>query len=218
MSESDAIDLQCPQCQQRLRVPSAEGGKQIRCPDCNAMIDVPTSSGITPEEPRPWSKPAEPPTDAPDEAPRRSRYDDEDDIAQEVRRHKSAGGARVHAPAISMLAVAVLGLGLATYNSVVALVGEPLPVDPNAPPFIQEILRGAHGPTAALMQACFGMMSLATIVGSVQLLRRKWWGFGIAVSVLSMVNFASCCCILGLPFGIWTLVTLTSPDVKEAFS
>lgn len=39
----------------------------------------------------------------------------------------------------------------------------------------------------------------------------------MAVSILSMVPCVSPCCLLGLPVGIWALVVLNTPEVKQAF-
>ena len=40
---------------------------------------------------------------------------------------------------------------------------------------------------------------------------------GIAASIVAMINFGNCCCLLGIPIGIWSLVILMQPDVKAAF-
>jgi hypothetical protein len=32
-----------------------------------------------------------------------------------------------------------------------------------------------------------------------------------------MINIGTCCCIIGLPAGIWSLVILLQPDVSKAF-
>ena len=39
----------------------------------------------------------------------------------------------------------------------------------------------------------------------------------IAASIVSMFNVGSCCCVIGLPIGIWALVILLMGDVKRAF-
>jgi len=43
------------------------------------------------------------------------------------------------------------------------------------------------------------------------------WPLAMTASILSMLNFGNCCCLLGIPVGIWALVILLMPDVKEAF-
>ncbi len=46
----------------------------------------------------------------------------------------------------------------------------------------------------------------------------RWYPLAIAGSVLATIPMVSPCCLLGLPFGIWSLVVLLQPDVKSAFS
>ena len=42
--------------------------------------------------------------------------------------------------------------------------------------------------------------------------------FALVSAVLALLPCLSPCCVLGLPFGIWALVTLNKPEVKEAFA
>jgi len=39
----------------------------------------------------------------------------------------------------------------------------------------------------------------------------------MAGSIVAMVP-CNICCLLGLPFGIWALVVIVRPEVKDAFS
>jgi hypothetical protein len=228
MSDHETIDVECPHCQQRLRIPAINAGKAIYCPDCNGVIQVPGKTGITEEAPKPHSKPADhDPYDKPSRR-RASDYEDDpydgdrrrddDDFAADIRRQRGSDvGGRVLPPAICMLIVAIIGLLLNILGVVMAIAGEER-VDPNAPPFLQEFAKNQHGPLAASIQGSFALLSLATIVGSIQMMRRKTWGLSLTASVLSMVNIGNCCCLFGLPFGIWALVALVNPDVKDAFS
>ena len=44
------------------------------------------------------------------------------------------------------------------------------------------------------------------------------WGLCVTASILAMIPCISPCCIVGLPIGIWCLVVLMRPEVKDAFS
>jgi hypothetical protein len=44
----------------------------------------------------------------------------------------------------------------------------------------------------------------------------KNYGLAMTGSIIAMLP-CSVCCLLGLPFGIWSLVVLNNPEVKEAF-
>ena len=121
-------------------------------------------------------------------------------------------------PAICMIVVAVLGLLLNSFGVVIALTGADFAVDPNAPPMLQQIVRDSKGPIPATVQGTCALLSALTILGSAQMLRRKTWGLALGAAILSIVNFGNCCCLIGLPVGIWGIVALTNQDVRDAFS
>jgi len=103
------------------------------------------------------------------------------------------------------------------YAVINALISAPPPVPPNAPEFMTEVMKNTVGPIAAIIQSIFVVVAIGILLGGIQMLRLKARGLAIAASVLSMINIGSCCCILGLPIGIWALVILLMGDVKQAF-
>ena len=123
---------------------------------------------------------------------------------------------RVIAPAIALIVVGVVGLAVSLFNFGFSFT-EPV-IDPNAPEFIQGMQAGATGPVVAVVQGIFCLVNLFLIGGGVQMARFRTWGISLAASVLAMLNFGTCCCIVGLPVGIWSLVILLQPDVKAAFA
>lgn len=125
-------------------------------------------------------------------------------------------GAKLMAPAIGLLLTGVLGM-LMTIVSIVMAMGPPPPIDPNAPPFLQEFQKGANGPQAVAIQSFFVLVNVFIIAGGALMLMRKIRGVGLAASVVAMLNVGNCCCVLGIPIGIWSLVILLQPDVKAAF-
>ena len=67
--------------------------------------------------------------------------------------------------------------------------------------------------------ALFTLSSLVILLGGVQMLRLKSRGLSMTASIMAMIPcFASACCVIGIPVGIWALVVLGSPDVKAAFA
>jgi len=56
------------------------------------------------------------------------------------------------------------------------------------------------------------------IFGALQMRQLKNWGLSLASAILVLLPCAGCCCLLGLPVGIWAIITLTKPEVKSAFS
>jgi hypothetical protein len=125
-------------------------------------------------------------------------------------------GAKLMAPAIALLITGVLGM-MFTIASMVMALGPAPAVDPNAPPFMQGFQKGAHGPAAIAIQSIFVLVNAFIIFGAAQMLRQKMRGVGIGASIVAMLNFGNCCCLLGIPVGIWSLVILMQDDVKWAF-
>jgi hypothetical protein len=124
---------------------------------------------------------------------------------------------KIVAPGVALIVVGVLGLLMTIVSLLMAFQGEPPAIDPDMPEFFQEMMQGAHGPAAALIQSVFLLVNALIIAGGVSMVRVKLWGLALTASILAMVNFGNCCCLLGLPVGIWSLVILLLGDVKTAF-
>jgi hypothetical protein len=121
-------------------------------------------------------------------------------------------------PAIVLLVIAILGILLALANVVYALtVAVPQP-NPQLPDWINEMQRSSVGPAAAAFQVIWIILHSITLAGSIMQMRLSMRGLAIAGTILAMLNFASCCCVLGLPVGIWNLIVLFNPNVQRAFA
>ena len=136
------------------------------------------------------------------------------DYAPRQEREKAPGS--VLAPAMALILVAAIGLLFSGFNFAMSF-GE-AKVDPTAPPMVQEIQRGTAGPLATGIQGTFCLLNLFIIFSAVQMMRLQNWGMAVAGSVLAMVNLGSCCCVVGIPVGIWSLSALMSPDTISMFS
>jgi ABC-type proline/glycine betaine transport system permease subunit len=55
------------------------------------------------------------------------------------------------------------------------------------------------------------------IFAALKMKELRQWELSLAASIVAMIPCISPCCILGLPIGIWALVVLLRPEVKEAF-
>ena len=124
--------------------------------------------------------------------------------------------ARLLSAGMAMIAVAGIGLAVAGFNFVYSF-GE-AHVDPAAPQVVQEMQRGAVGPLATGMQGAFAMLNIFIIICGVQMMKMQNWGLGVTGAVLSMLNIGSCCCIAGIPIGLWSLAILTSPDIISMYN
>jgi hypothetical protein len=84
---------------------------------------------------------------------------------------------------------------------------------------LTSVKEAAEEPSAAGVYIAQMVASLVVLVGGVKLIRLSGRGFPIAGSVIAMIPCTvGCCCLLGLPAGLWSLVVLTRPDVKAAFA
>ena len=52
--------------------------------------------------------------------------------------------------------------------------------------------------------------------GALQMKQLRNWNIAMGASIAAMLP-CSCCCIIGLPIGIWSLIVLMKPEVKSAF-
>ena len=52
--------------------------------------------------------------------------------------------------------------------------------------------------------------------GAMQMKQLRNWNIAMGASIAAMLP-CSCCCIVGLPIGIWSLIVLMKPEVKSAF-
>lgn len=55
------------------------------------------------------------------------------------------------------------------------------------------------------------------LYGAIQMRNLKNFEIARAAAVVAVVPFLGPCCILGIPFGIWALMTLVTPGVRSAF-
>lgn len=55
------------------------------------------------------------------------------------------------------------------------------------------------------------------IYGAIQMMKGKRAGLAKLASVLAIIPVTACCFVVGIPFGIWSLVVLSKPEVKAVF-
>jgi hypothetical protein len=124
---------------------------------------------------------------------------------------------RVETPAIALLVLGGLNLlsslGVALYVVVMGVTGGIAASEGQmAPAELVGQLTGA---------ACSGVLTFAfaivIILGALRMKKLESYGMAMGASVLAMLPCSSACCLIGLPIGIWCLVTLNDEEVKEAF-
>lgn len=208
--------IYCPACNQKLRVPEEMLGQVVQCPLCNLVFAAPVRGGGHGEIPPP--------------AVRRVA---EADVPPEL----AATGQgsypllRLRVPAIGMLVVAAIGLIVNGFHVLTALAGGIEKMQEA----IDETIRlfnafGLPAQGAAALDAAslywatltlhgaLLLVHVLVMVGAFNMLRGTHYGLAKACCMLSLLTFLDCpCCLVSLPFGIWGLVLLHRPDVREAF-
>lgn len=72
------------------------------------------------------------------------------------------------------------------------------------------------GPLNILMQVAALGAGVLILFGGIKMKSLQTYGLCMTASIVAMLPF-SCCCIIGLPLGIWSLVVLSKPEVKNGF-
>jgi hypothetical protein len=131
---------------------------------------------------------------------------------------------RVRVPAIGLVVTGACAMLLAGVGVVVrglALTGNLdlsglAPSGPELAPLWQQLEASLRQPFGLIFELIAFFIYLVVIVGAMRLKQLRSFGLAIGVSVLAILP-CQCCCLLGLPFGIWALVAMNKPEVKAHF-
>ena len=120
-----------------------------------------------------------------------------------------AAEGRVAGPAIALMITGLLAVVL-TIGSLIlnlAVIGNArVPAEERGPRMVGMVI-------GTLLGMAWGAF-VATGAWKMKTLESR--GLAMAAAIVAMIP-CSGCCLLGLPFGIWALVVLADPDVKNAF-
>lgn len=128
--------------------------------------------------------------------------------------------AKVNGPGIALMLVGVLSL----LGNVFSLIWQGLTAVPaiiaGASGGVEFWLPFVTGQGISLLQALIGFVTAFLIIYGGSCLRQAKSSMMVYVgSVLAIVPCCSgCCCIIGLPVGIWVIMTMQDDQVKEAFA
>ena len=61
------------------------------------------------------------------------------------------------------------------------------------------------------------MTSSFVLFGAIKMNNMTNYGVAKAAAIVAIVPLVSPCCLLGIPFGIWALVVLNKPHVRNSF-
>lgn len=123
---------------------------------------------------------------------------------------------KVKLPAIFMMVIA----GLSILGNILSLVLQILGVSLRGlAPGGGEQERIVHmfSGGAGIVFALLGIVVNAIVIfGAMKMKSLGGYALAMTAAILAIVP-CSCCCILNMPFGIWSLVVLLNPNVKAAF-
>ncbi len=206
--------IQCPNCNRKLRVPDNLIGKKVKCPSCSKAFVAAVEKEELDEEEMPRSR----------RRPLADEYEDEEDEEVRPRRRRRRRGSRarsiVAAPAIALMVVGGISLALYLIQLILILAGvDVLGLrDQNLPGAPQQAQAFNAGRIAGGVSGMIVAISWATTVLGAGIKMKNLQGYGYAMTgaIVAMLP-CNVCCLLGLPFGIWSLVVLNKPEVKNAF-
>jgi len=151
------------------------------------------------------------------------QYDEYDEDYDRERRPGGGGNAaaQVNGPAIGLLVTGILGILVAIANLVMNLAGIGMAqrqvgqLGGQAKEEMQMQML-IQGPVAIGVAVLALLIYVLVIVGAMKMKSLQSHGLAMTASILAMLP-CSACCLLGLPMGIWSLITLSKPEVKAAF-
>jgi len=219
--------VRCPSCDATLRVPDTLLGKNVKCPKCQttflAETEAPEESERIAREPARSSRRSRVPDDTEDEELPPEEEDEDRPRRRRRGRRTAAAESAVAGPAIAMMVIAGLDiaagivdvllrlLGIGFYAANTAQFGRPGGPRGVGPEFLASGVLGIGGDILGMAVA------VLILVGALKMKSLSSYGLAMTACIVSMIPCHSCCC-LGLPFGIWGLVMLNKPEVKDAFS
>jgi predicted Zn finger-like uncharacterized protein len=217
--------IRCPECDATLRVPDSLLGKTVKCPKCQTTF---TAELGEPEEREEIVREL-PPAAAARHRPRLSEEgeegsppEEEDDERPRRRRRRSSAAAEsaVLGPAISLMVTGGFGIIAAIAYLIFQIVnlrqaGKAFSSG-QAPPGYE--LGLTLGKVFVFIIIPLGIIwGIVLLVGGLRMKNLQSFGLAMTSCILAILPF-NCCCLLGLPIGIWGLVALNNPAVKKAFA
>ncbi len=127
--------------------------------------------------------------------------------------------------AICLIVFGAVMLALGLVNLLTASLGlgkgraQELPAE--SPEWLRQAMRFQTDMPAAVQ---YGMIAVSLVVfslvvlGGVRMLQLRARGLVMTAAILVMIPcFTSCCCVLGLPLGIWVVMLINKPEVRNQF-
>jgi len=132
------------------------------------------------------------------------------------RRFASRAASAVSGPAIALMILGTIGLVCDGSALGMNLLGSAIgnQVEDKNLQLALSLFRGTFG----LIHSAAGVLiGLSMLLSGIQMRKLKGYKNAMTSSILAMIPIVSPCCIVGLPIGIWSVIVLCKPEVKDAF-
>lgn len=184
------ISIDCPHCGKQVSVSDLDVGKILSCPHCNQHFHLSgrDDTNVPPEtRTRGGPKPAPPPF-----------------LAEP---HDTQVKRRIAGPAYGLIVTGVgttlMGLLFVPALLFPEVVGQQAPIDP-----FEMVL-------SLLLMVATLSMGVVMLYGSIKMLSLESYRWAMAAAITAVLPCY--CCFLGLPIGVWAVITLRDSTVKAAF-
>jgi hypothetical protein len=137
---------------------------------------------------------------------------------------------QVKAPAVALMVVSILNIILALWSLLQLIFSSPNLQqvnseleqlnNPQIQQFVQKMLHLMYGPLGIANVFVELAISALILVGAKKMKSLQSYEFALAAAAMALVPCLTPCCgyLLGIAFGIWSLVVLRKPEVKSHFS
>ncbi|MFO0905200.1 MAG: hypothetical protein U0939_19490 [Pirellulales bacterium] len=127
--------------------------------------------------------------------------------------------AKVSGPAIGLMVTAGIGIAFQVLALAMNVLGVGVGAaaaggDNGGPEGAQLMVQGVAGMVGAVIGIIVGIV---IIMGALKMKNLQSYGFAMAAAIIAAVPCVSPCCLIGLPVGIWAVMVLNDPYVKQSF-
>jgi hypothetical protein len=128
----------------------------------------------------------------------------------------------LNVPSILILVMAGLGVLYSLYGLVSSGASteqlNTMMNDPNFPPAAKDFVGALTGGVAKGLNVFAILLDGLMLYGALQMRALKSFPLAMTSAILVMLPCVGCCCLFGLPIGIWTLTILLRPEVRAQFT
>lgn len=138
----------------------------------------------------------------------------------------SGASAELNVPSILLMAFGAISVLYGLFSLAMSFVNagqtqdalRPLLDNPDLPPALKNMATAMAGPGAKMINLLSMALAGFMAFGGFQMRNLKSYGVCVASCVVAMLPCGSCCCLITMPIGIWSLIILMKPEIKSAFS